>query len=160
MSADPSPAPRLVGAALILLGVGAAITSFLIPLDQYGRWGARMFPLGASIVLICLGAVEVISSSPKASQTKAELKRNGPAILALLGLSLLYIWAMARFGYLASTFVAAPVALWIFGVRHPLGLLLAAFLCPGMYHLIFFELLGVFPPLGDWFDLLDVFGGY
>ena len=59
-----------------------------------------------------------------------------------------------------ATAVAAPLALWIFGVRSVVGLSAAAALCPAVYHMVFFELLGVFPPLGRWFDLLDVIAGY
>ena len=50
--------------------------------------------------------------------------------------------------------------MWLFGMRSPLWLLVTAIICPAIYHLIFFVLLGVFPPFGEWFDLLDVLQGY
>lgn len=148
----------LVGGALILFGIGATIASFGIALDQYGRWGARVFPLAGALSILLLGVIEVFNARRASVDTNA--LSDLPAIFALLVLSLAYVWLMARFGYLISTAIAAPLALWIFGVRSVLGLGLAAILCPAIYHMIFFVGLGVFPPLGDWFDLLDVLQGY
>jgi putative tricarboxylic transport membrane protein len=45
----------------------------------------------------------------------------------------------------------------LFGIRNPLSLLIAAIVCPAVYHAIFFMGLGVYPPYGEWFDLLDLF---
>ncbi len=158
MSAGPTPASRTVAVALILLGVGATFTSMNIALDQYGRWGARIFPLAGSLSLVALGLAELWGARGKPAPTLD--RQHLPAIFALLALAVAYVWVMAQFGYLISTALAAPLALWIFGVRNVIGLLAAAVLCPAAYHLIFFELLGVFPPFGRWFDLLDVFGWY
>ncbi|WP_232204298.1 tripartite tricarboxylate transporter TctB family protein [Roseobacter sp. CCS2] len=145
--------------ALILLGVGATFTSMNIALDQYGRWGARIFPLAGSLSLVALGVAEWWGARGRPA-SPALNRAHLPAIAALLALAIAYVWVMAQFGYLISTAIAAPIALWIFGVRNVIGLCAAAVLCPAIYHLVFFELLGVFPPLGRWFDLLDVFGGY
>lgn len=155
MTPGTSPTPRVVGVALILIGMGATLTSMGIALDPYGRWGARLFPLAGSVALILLGAAEL----RQAPGTGAVERRHLPAIAALLVLSVGYVWAISAVGYLIATAVAAPAALWVFGVRRPLGLLTAAVLCPVAYHLVFFELLGVFPPLGRYVDLLDVVGG-
>ncbi|WP_315898805.1 tripartite tricarboxylate transporter TctB family protein [Tateyamaria omphalii] len=141
----------MVGLALILIGIGATITSLGISLDQYGRWGARLFPLAGSLALIVLGMLELRrSEGPRLD------RKHWPAVAGLLFLSMAYVWAISVVGYLIATALAAPLALWIFGVRSVIGLSAAAVLCPGVYHLVFFELLGVFPPLGRWFDLLDV----
>ena len=155
MASGNVPAPRAVGVALILLGLGATVTSLGISLDQYGRWGARFFPLAGSLALVVLGVAELVGAASGPSLDR----RHVPGIAALLGLSIAYIWTMSAFGYLLSTAIAAPLALWVFGVRSWAGLAAAALLCPLAYHLIFFELLGVFPPLGRWFDLLDLLGG-
>ncbi len=156
MATGSSPAPLAVGVALILIGIGATATSASIALDQYGRWGARFFPLAGSLSLIVLGLVELRSMRGSAALNRRYL----PLILALLFLSVAYVWTISVFGYLIATAIAAPAALWLFGIRNPVGLGAAAVLCPAIYHLIFFQLLGVFPPLGRWFDLLDVIGGY
>lgn len=155
MAQGSSPAPRVVGMALILIGIGATATAMSISLDQYGRWGARYFPLAGSLALIALGVAELRSApGPRLD------RHHWPAIAALLTLAVAYVWAISAVGYLVATALAAPIALWIFGVRSAIGLAAAAVLCPAIYHLVFFELLGVFPPLGHWFDLLDVLGRY
>ncbi len=154
MSHTRPPAPLAVGAALILLGIGATAASFNIALDQYGRWGARVFPLAGSLSLLILGVIELRSG--QAARPERKDSSSLPAIVALLCLSVAYVWVMGRVGYLISTGIAAPLALWIFGIRNIWGLVVAAILCPLIYHLVFFVALGVFPPYGDWFDLLDV----
>lgn len=148
------PAPRAVGVALIPIGLGATATAMGISLDQYGRWGARVFPLAGSLSLVVLGAIELWT----ARDAPALDRRHLTGIAALLALSIGYVWTMSAMGYLIVTALAAPAALWIFGVRNRLGLATAAVLAPAIYHLIFFELLQVFPPLGRWFDLLDLVG--
>ena len=155
MTPGSSPAPRVVGVALVLVGASAMLTSMGIALDQYGRWGARLFPLAGSLALILLGVAE-LRNAPGAGVVE---RRHVPAIAALVVLSVGYVWAISAVGYLIATAVAAPMALVIFGVRRPLGLTVAAVLCPMAYHVVFFEILGVFPPLGRYFDLLDVIGG-
>lgn len=156
MSPQAAPASRAVGVALILIGIGATVTSMSIGLDQYGRWGARFFPLAGSLSLLVLGVVELWGAKP----FEPSDRRHLPAILALFLLSIAYVWSISVVGYLLSTAVAAPLALYIFGVRNPIGLCAAAVLCPAIYHTVFFVALGVFPPLGRWFDLLDIIGGY
>lgn len=156
MSPKTAPAPRAVGVALILIGTGAMVTSMGIGLDQYGRWGARFFPLAGSAALLLLGVAELRSARGAPPADRQHL----PAIAALLVLSLVYVWLISVVGYLLSTALAAPLALFIFGVRTPVGLCAAAVLCPALYHTVFFVVLGVFPPLGRWVDLLDLIGGY
>jgi hypothetical protein len=78
-------------------------------------------------------------------------------IAAALALSLFYVWIISKLGYLISTAIVAPSILLLFGIRNPLGLLIAAIVCPAVYHALFFMGLGVFPPYGEWFDLLDLF---
>ncbi len=154
MAQTTPPAPMAVGYALILLGIGASAASLNISLDQYGRWGARVFPLACSLALVLLGLMELRSAN--AGSRSERMPQSPVAVLTLLCLSIGYVAVMAKFGYLISTAIAAPAALWIFGVRRRAGLLLAAILCPLVYHLVFFVGLGVFPPYGDWFDLLDL----
>lgn len=151
----------VVGGALTLFGAAAVVASFGINPDPDGGWGARIFPLVSTLALTFLGVLE-LASGLRGRPAAGTLDRPGtlPGILALLALSLGYVWLMSKLGYLLSTAVAAPLALWLFGVRRPLVLLLAAVLCPALYHAVFFVGLGVFPPLGEWFDLLDLLQGY
>ncbi|HIC82093.1 MAG TPA: tripartite tricarboxylate transporter TctB family protein [Kiloniellaceae bacterium] len=149
----------VVGAVLAAFGAAAVIASFGIDPDPDGGWGARIFPLAAAAALLLLGAMEMAKGLTAQDAAPIRMAPQLSGILALLLLSLAYVWLMGKLGYLISTALAAPLALWLFGIRNPLGLLAAALLCPLAYHLVFFLGLGVFPPLGEWFDLLDVIGG-
>ena len=147
----------IIGSILILFGAGALLASFDIPLDPDGQLGARTFPVLAAGVIFILGVIEMISGitqdsiDPKESDRKILIQ-----VLLLLGLSLFYVWIMAKIGYLISTAITAPLVLMLFGVRNRIALVIAAILCPVTYHLLFFVGLGVFPPYGEWFDLLDL----
>ena len=171
-------APVLTGIGLIAIGFVGLTASLNVPLDQYGRWGARYFPLAASGALTLLGVIEVwcgrrttspgagpvpVGTPPDLAEGLAAERPARPpylriALLALIGAA--YVWSMARFGYLATTAIAAPAALATYGVRDWWKLLLMALLAPAIFHVVFFELLGVFPPLGSVWDLLDVIRGH
>jgi hypothetical protein len=148
------------GPAIALLATGAvALTaSFWIPLDYDGSMGARVFPLISAGVLILLGGLML---RPVKANEETEASHAGiPAgPLMLLALVVFYLWLISKLGYLISTGLVTPVALWLFGIRNPVGLAVAALTAPFTFHLIFFEVLGVFPPHGAWFDLLDLIGG-
>lgn len=147
----------IIAAVLTMFSIAALAASFQIEKDPGGGWGARIFPLFGSGALLVVGLLELRNA------LQGKLPKSPPAapsVWALLGLALGYVWLIGKIGYLFSTALAAPLALWIFGIRRPSGLLLAAILCPAIYHLIFFELLGVFPPYGQWIDLLDILQRY
>lgn len=147
-----------IAAVLITISIAALIASFQIDKDPGGGWGARIFPLFGAGALLLVGVLELrlgLRLAGRAAPTRA-----APSVWMLLGLALGYVWLISKFGYLFSTGLIAPMVFWVFGMRRPVGLLLAAVLCPAIYHLIFFELLGVFPPYGDWIDLLDILQGY
>lgn len=147
----------IIAAVLTVFSIAALIASFQIEKDPGGGWGARIFPLFGSGALLIVGLLEMRNALQGAVPHS---KPAAPSVWLLLGLALGYVWLIGKVGYLLSTAVAAPLALWIFGIRRPAGLLLSAVLCPLIYHLIFFELLGVFPPYGQWIDLLDILQRY
>ena len=62
MTPGTSPAPRVVGVALILIGMGATLTSMGIALAPYGRWGARRFPLAGSVALRLLAVFDGVAA--------------------------------------------------------------------------------------------------
>lgn len=142
-----------VGGGLVLFGLAASISALFIPLGPDGDWGARLFPLMASgaLVLSGIGATVGQSDEPRNQNTAA-----AQSVLGLAFLAVLYVWLMGRLGYLVSTAVVVPAVLWLFGIRRPLSLVLAAVGFALALHLLFFRALGVFPPLGRWFDLLDL----
>lgn len=149
----------IVGAVLSLFGIAATVASLQIDLDHDGGWGARIFPLAGAVSLGVLGGVEFLKGlreSRPVPMPDIDLK----AIAGLLALAVAYALAMGAIGFLLSTAIVAPLALMLFGIRDWRGLLAGAVLCPSIYHLIFFEGLGVFPPYGRWFDLLDLIQGF
>lgn len=147
----------IIAVVLTLFSIAALVASMQIEKDPGGGWGARIFPLLGSGTLLIVGVLELRAALLGRVSQSEPVK---PPVWLLLALAIGYVWLMSKVGYLFSTALAAPLALWIFGIRRPLGLLLAAVLCPALYHLVFFELLGVFPPLGEWIDLLDILQGY
>jgi hypothetical protein len=152
----PSSQGVVIAAVLVVFSIAALAASLQVEKDPGGGWGARIFPLFASGTLLLVGALELRNALVgKVPQSKP----MSPPIWALLGVALGYLWLIGAVGYLFSTALVAPLALWIFGIRRPVGLLAAAILCPAIYHLIFFEFLGIFPPLGRWIDLLDILQG-
>ena len=151
---------RPLGLALATLGVGTCVAALSIGGWGTNAWGPRTVPLLASLTLIAGGAAIAFSPSAAAppSTVEGETSSDDPGglrVAMLLGLAVLYVLGIDRIGYLVATALAAPLAFWLFGARRTLTLVLAATLLPLVLHLAFFRLLGVFPPLGSWFDLLD-----
>jgi len=149
-----------IGSAILALGAIVCFASFLIPLGHYGGSGARAFPIMSAVALMILGGLQIRSDL---AETRSDIppspSKTQYAPFVLLGLVLGYLWLISKVGYLISTAFVTPAILLLFGVRKPVGLLVAAFVVPATYHIIFFELLGVFPPYGEWFDLLDLIEG-
>jgi putative tricarboxylic transport membrane protein len=149
----------LTSLALLLIGVCAMAASMYIPRDLDGGLGARVFPMMSSGALILLGILG-IPAGLKEPTKKPKEKEGGNLLLQitlLLALSFFYVWLISKLGYLVSTALVSPLILMLFGIRNPLSLLIAAIVCPAVYHAIFFMGLGVYPPYGEWFDLLDLF---
>ncbi|UWQ97570.1 tripartite tricarboxylate transporter TctB family protein [Rhodobacteraceae bacterium M385] len=149
----------IVGGVLTVFGIATTMASFQINLTYDGGWGARIFPLASGAAILVLGVVELTKGLIERQQTTPKSYPFG-VIASLLALALVYAFLIGAVGYLISTAIVAPLSMLLFGVRDWRGLMAAAVLCPAIYHLIFFEGLGVFPPFGRWFDLLDVIQGY
>ena len=152
---------RPLGIALAGLGALAAAAALSIGGWDGAEWGARTVPLLASATIALSGAAIAFRPAPFGTAGAAEPDPRGAGerresrAFVLLGLAVLYLLAIERVGFLVATAFAAPAAFALFGVRRPLSLVIAALLLPLALHLAFFRLLGVFPPLGAWFDLLD-----
>lgn len=150
------------GVIISLTGLGAAWGAWQIPEAYAGEVWAGLVPMTVAAGL-CLGGVLMIAGGLKVSSQPVDKPVAGgrfPAkVLFLIALAFVYQAAIGAFGYLLPTALVAPLVLLAFGVRSKPGLLLAAVLCPLLFHLIFFELLGVFPPYGSVFEPLDLIGG-
>lgn len=168
-------AARPLGLAIALVGLASAVAVLSIGGWGSGAWGPRTVPLLASLLLVLCGVADALSPPrlPVAGGGVVRANEGDPPgtahdgsrdgslagdwrVAALLGLAVLYVLAIDRIGYLAATALISPCGFALFGVRRPLTLLAAALVVPLVLHVIFFRLLGVFPPFGRWFDLLDI----
>ncbi len=156
----------LEGAVVFLIGAIGIWGALKVPSAAPGETWAGLFPMFASAALVGIGAA-LATGAMKAAPSgvaKEMSEQSGDAsnmwkVFALLVISLAYFQTITLFGYLIPTAIAAPLVLSLFGVRSPLGLAISAVVCPLVFHVIFFEGLGVFPPYGEAFDLLDVIQG-
>jgi putative tricarboxylic transport membrane protein len=149
----------LSGGFILLFGAAATVLSYNTGSVAWGGESARLFPLAISITITVMGGFLVFASLRR-SESILDFGTEAKGVLALALLGVFYVFALGKLGYLLATGLTAPVALFLFGVRSPLGLALSVALCPLIYHLIFFVGLGVFPPNGAWFDLLDIIKGF
>lgn len=160
----------LAGLVMVAVGLGLFAASFGIDVRGQGGIAPRVFPMAGALLIALLGAVQAGLGAARAAPEPEDQAAAGAGvrdhaqdawhIAGLLALSAAYVIGINYFGYLVSTAVAAPIALRLFGVRSIPGIAVAAVLCPAIYHLVFFVGLGVFPPYGLWFDLLDVIQGH
>ena len=157
----------LESSVLILLSAAALWGAWQVPSATPGETWAGIVPFGAALGLLAVSGLNLVGAGAGAA-TRQAAESSAPAaepssatlqVIALFLLALIYQQSLQWFGYLLPTAFVAPVALYAFGVRNWIGLALAVVLCPLAFHIIFFELLGVFPPFGEVFDLLDAVRG-
>ena len=168
MTSEVASHGRATGLALAALGLAACLGALAIG-EGWGAesWGPRTVPLLAGAALLAAGLADAASgaapgaASEAASGARAPVDRDAASdgnprlVWALLGTFVLYALLMARTGYVVSTAAASVAAFALFGARRPAVLVAVGVLCPLGLHLVFFSLLGAFPPRGTWFDVLD-----
>jgi len=148
----------LIGLFLSAIGGLACFLTLGMDTVSSDSHGAQIFPLIGSLLVLVFGLVEIIRAV-RGNDSSVRLSNRPVIIFNLLLLCGTYLWGIHYFGYVLATAIAAPLIFWLFGNRTPLTLLAASFVIPFVFHLLFFELLGVFPPYGQWFDFLDLLGG-
>lgn len=149
------------GLVLALISIFAIWEAWQVPAASPGDTWAGIVPFSAALALLALSGVMVLSATRQTAGDTSD-DQDSNATLQIIGLfiiAMLYQQSFRWFGYLLPTALVAPVVLFMFGVRSRTGLALSAVLCPLAFHIIFFELLGVFPPYGEVFDLLDAIRG-
>ena len=151
-------AAKTIGGSLFIIGAVSLGLSMNIPPTSEGGTGARIFPIIASLSITTLGGLE-FSRGWRGDRSPLVVTDRWPNIFGLLALAICYTLLITQLGYLIATAVVAPLVMYLFGIRNPLGLLATAIMRPILFHVIFFELLGVFPPYGQAFDLLDLLQG-
>lgn len=150
------------GTALAVVRGPAIWGALQVPSAPPGETWPGVVPFGAAAGLLIVSLFMLLGArKPQTSDTVAEPPEISGTmhVIILFLIALAYQQSMRWFGYVLPTAIVAPVVLYIFSVRNPVGLALSAILCPLAYHIIFFKLLGVFPPYGEVFDLLDALQG-
>lgn len=154
---------RAEGLAIALIGLAASAGAFAIPGPARGDTWAGVLPLVAGLFLLAAGlwmAVTPVARQADAVAGGGRVPMAGTLrVLALFAAALSYVWAIGAFGYELPTAAMAPVAFWVFGLRRPAGLVTAAILAPVILHVLFFRLLGVFPPFPGLFDPIRAMTG-
>lgn len=148
------------GIVLLILGLVATLGVWNVPAANDNETWAGIVPFGAGLGLLMISGFMLLGA--RQSATGGTNKRQDHSatlgVLALFVIAVLYQQSIRWFGYVLPTAITAPVVLYMFGVRSWLGLAISVVVCPLIYHIIFFEILGVFPPFGEVFDLLDAMG--
>jgi len=150
------------GVVLFALGIFAVLGVWSVPAAADNETWAGIVPFGAGLGLLVVSSLMIIGTFRAPSNGESDTANDNNStldILALFAVALLYQQSIRWFGYLLPTAIAAPVVLYMFGVRSRIGLAISVVLCPLVYHIIFFVLLGVYPPFGEVFDLLDMIRG-
>jgi putative tricarboxylic transport membrane protein len=151
-------APRLIGAALLAIGLVALIATFAIPSSRYG-WsasGPRFAPLLASIALIVLAVAFLVRTVVKPDIALAEFAAEAqdqthwptPGLLALLLVG--YALTLTALGYALATLVFFWLTSWLLGSDRPgrdalVGLVLGVFASYAFSHWLNVQL-----PTGPW----------
>lgn len=150
------------GVALLAISLFAIIGVWNVPAASDNETWAGIVPFGAGLGLLIISGMMILGAYRTASNSQETSAMETSAtfeVLTLFAIAILYQQSIRWFGYVLPTAIVAPIVLYTFGVRNWVGLAVSVVVCPLIYHVIFFELLGVFPPFGEVFDLLDTIKG-
>ncbi|WP_170516252.1 tripartite tricarboxylate transporter TctB family protein [Ruegeria atlantica] len=145
------------GLVLALISIFAIWGAWQVPAASPGDTWAGIVPFSAAVALLFLSGLMLAGAARQTTGGANHAQDNGAAlqIIGLFIIALIYQQSFRWFGYLLPTAIVAPLVLYFFGVRSRIGLAVSVILCPLIFHLIFFVLLGVYPPYGEVFDLLS-----
>lgn len=153
---------KLIGLALMAIGSAALAATLSMNIRADGAGGARIFPLIASVAILCLGLLQRINSRPPPKNVPRAVTRDsgtGIRLAQLIAVAILYAVAPGYIGYLLSTGIATLLVLLLFGMRSPVKIVIVTVTLPFLYHLIFFVGFRIVPPRAEWFDLLNLLQG-
>ncbi|WP_170376906.1 tripartite tricarboxylate transporter TctB family protein [Ruegeria atlantica] len=145
------------GLVLALISIFAIWGAWQVPTASPGDTWAGIVPFSAAVALLFLSSLMLTGAARQTTGGASHAQDNSAAlqIIGLFIIALIYQQSFRWFGYLLPTAIVAPLVLYFFGVRSRIGLAVSVILCPLIFHLIFFVLLGVYPPYGEVFDLLS-----
>ncbi len=135
---DHRPSRLIRPETLTAIGLIVICAGLLIPAFDLRPMSA-LLPAAMLIGLIVLAAILLLTDQRKAAageEPKPMMKtpgRVGGAFLLIVG----YALATDLVGFYVSTVISVPLVAWVFGFRHPLGLLAATVIVVGSIWLIF-----------------------
>lgn len=141
------------------LGLFFALGALMVHAAPEGETWAGSLPMAAACALMLVGGLMIRGAAVSRAAEIPESTNWGAIrrVSFLAALAVLYHQAIGAFGYDLPTAIAAPTALWLFGVRRVLPLCVAAVVCPLVLHVLFFVGLGVFPPYGSLINPIEWF---
>jgi putative tricarboxylic transport membrane protein len=150
--------PRIAGAVLLAIGVGALIATFAIPSTRYG-WsitGPRFAPLIASGGLVLLSLAFLLRTwwrpDPEwAEHVRTELdETHWPTPGLLLALLVAYVLVLEPLGYALATTIFVWLAAWLLGSEKPVRDVVVGLALGVIAGFAFGEWLNVQLPTGPW----------
>lgn len=151
-----------VAAVVIAIGLVFAWQSWLIDPSSNEAVGPRSVPLFLATAMIVLGAgigVASLAGERAGADDAVEdaefgfLDSDLSRVVAVVGAGAAYTIAFWALGYMAATILAAAMALWIFGVRSALAIVVCAIVAGVAYQFVFMGLMGLLDPRGQLLDL-------
>ena len=148
-----------VAAAVIAIGVIFAVEAWRIDPRSYESVGPRLVPEFLAILMILLGAaVGVGAWINRARETDIDKEfgfRNSDLrrVFLVIGTGGAYAFAFWAFGYLVATILGAALALWVFGLRSPVLLIVVPIVAGALYQFVFMGMMGLLDPRGEVLDL-------
>jgi hypothetical protein len=150
---------------LLLIIFGLLLYFLLIPqfVEQYagihGAKSGRYFPYVLSFLTVLCGSImlafdlvekKVAGKAPKAAPGLDLFSIQSAAGIVVL--SLVYVFMISRVGYLLSTMIVLPVAMWMFGYRKVKTIVIVSVVSPLVIYLIFVKMMAVPLPVGTLFQ--------
>lgn len=142
-------ADLMTGVGLLAFAAAYFQQSFAITVGFAGdRLGPTFFPRLLALVLAGCALV-LIARALRGRSDPAPLPAvRLPLLLGTLGLTVVYILALAPLGYLLATPPYLAALVWLLGYRSPTGLAGAAVGITAVLYLVFVQALKVLVPMG------------
>ncbi|MFO6464287.1 tripartite tricarboxylate transporter TctB family protein [Jannaschia sp. KMU-145] len=148
-----------VAATVIAIGAVFAFEAWRIDPASYEAVGPRAVPLFLAVAMIVLGASIGLGAwwrvghgtppEPGFGFADSDLRR----VAAVIGAGAVYTFAFWAMGYMMATILGMAMALWVFGVRSPVMLVVLPLIAGIAYQVIFMGYMGLLDPRGALLNL-------
>lgn len=156
-SSRPPLADLLAGGITVALGAFFLWGATLIEQREGVMGGPQVVPTAASICLLAAGIGILIAAVTPGHLSRTD--RPTSLVFLIVGVGIAYVWAIDAVGYFPATLAVSPAAFAAFGGRGLRGTVVPGFLATVAIYVIFFRVLGVYDPPGQYFDFNAAIGG-